>query len=108
MFIIHPTNAADWANAAFILSYYRELHCEMFSDGENEESAYMVVDSTPAGFDLPTHEAIESLRCAEMAFQMNWLQKSHHRCAHCDALPEPLQEETCGHLTFCGTIKSTF
>jgi hypothetical protein len=108
MFVIHPENPSDWANAMFIMSYYKELHCEMFSDGENDETAYMVVSAAPPGYDLPSDEALNNLRMAEMAFQMNWHQKSHFRCGHCDALPDPLREKTCGHLTFNKIINPAF
>ena len=108
MFVIHPENPAEWANAMFIMSYYKDLYCELFSDGEHQESAYMVVSESAPGFDLPTDESISNLRLAEMAFQINWRQKPGFRCEHCDALPEPLQEETCGHLTFNKMIIPAF
>jgi hypothetical protein len=100
MFVIHPDNAADWQHAMFIMSHYRDIYCELFSDAEEASSTYMVVDAIPPGFEPPTEEQNHNLRMVEMAFQMNWHQKGGHRCVHCDALLEPLQEETCGHLTF--------
>jgi len=112
MFVIHPENAADWQHAMFILSHYRELSCELFSDADQVSSTYMVVDDTYPGFEWPTEEeatrASENLRYIEMAFQMNWHQRGGHRCIHCDALPGPLQEETCGHLIFYKPINSVF
>ena len=107
MFIIFPEKAADWQSAMFIMSYYKDVYCELFSDGENAESAYMVVDASPPGFEIPTDEANNNLRLAEAAFQMNWHQTRGWRCIHCDALPEPLREETCGHLTFTKRIDSS-
>jgi hypothetical protein len=107
MFVIHPKNAADWAHAMFIMSYYHDLYCEMFSNGETAESAYMVVSDAAPGWDAPTDRAVENLRLAEMTFQGNWHQKGRHRCVHCSALPAPLQEETCGHLTFNRIIDSS-
>jgi hypothetical protein len=111
MFVIHPENAADWQHAMFILSHYRDLYCELFSDAEEASSTYMVVSDTEPGFEWPDGmdtTAAQNLRLAEMAFQMNWHQKGGHRCVHCDALPEPLQEETCGHLTFNKIINPAF
>lgn len=112
MFVIYPENPSDWVHAMFIMSYYRDLHCELYSDGEEASSTYMVVDDTPPGFEWPEGmhtKAAENLRYAEMAFQMNWHQASNKfRCIHCDALPEPLQEEICGHLTFNKTINPAF
>ncbi len=111
MFVICPENAADWQHAMFILSHYRGLYCELFSDAENASSTYMVVDDTPPGFEWPEDmdtESAENLRCAEMAFQMNWHQKSGFRCVHCDVLPEALREETCGHLAFNKIINPAF
>jgi hypothetical protein len=111
MFVIYPEKAVDWQQAMFILSHYRDLCCELFSDAEEAASTYMVVDDTPPGFEWPggmDTTAAENLRCVEAAFQMNWHQKSGHRCIHCDALPEPLREETCGHLVFNKPINPAF
>jgi len=109
MFVIYPRDAADWQHAMFILSHYRDLSCELFSDAEEASSTYMVVDAIPPGFVMPTEEQNHNLRMVEMAFQMNWHQASDKlRCIHCDALPEPLQEETCGHLTFNRIINPAF
>jgi len=115
MFVIYPENAADWQHAMFILSHYKGLSCELFSDAEEASSTYMVVDAIPPGFVMATEEeelkVYDNLRMVEMALQMNWHQKDGHisgRCIHCDALPEPLREETCGHLTFNKPIKPAF
>jgi hypothetical protein len=89
MFVIYPENAADWQHAVFMLSYYH-VKIEAFSDGEDSESAYIIV----RGDD-------EQLRLAEMAFQMNWHQGGI-KCRHCsDDL------DTCGHLTFTSRIDSS-
>jgi len=112
MFVIHPENPADWQHAMFIMSHYRDLSIELFSDAEEASSTYMVVDSTYPGFEWPTEEeekkAQENLRYVEMAFQMGWHTKTEPRCIHCSALPEPLREETCGHLTFNKPINPKF
>ncbi len=114
MFVIYPENAADWQHAMFIMSHYKDLYCELFSDAEEASSTYLVVVDTTTVFEWPDvmeTTAANNLRCAEMTFQMNWHQKGGHvfgRCVHCDAMPEPLQEETCGHLTFNKPINPAF
>lgn len=114
MFVIHPEDAADWQHAMFILSHYRGLYHALFSDAEEASSAYMVVSGTPPGFIFEWSEegmdtkTAENLHLAEMAFQMNWNQQGGLRCIHCDALPEALREETCGHLVFNKIINPAF
>ena len=92
MLVIKPKKAADWMHAMFILSYYKELTLELFSNGEDAVSTYMVVEGEE-----------DSLRLAEMAFQMNWHQGGWI-CPHC----EGDEEETCGHLTFTHPINPAF
>lgn len=89
MFIIKPKFAEDWQVAIFMLSYYH-VSMTTFSDGDNVESAYMVVS---CGKD----QSQEDLRLAEMCFQMNWNQVGRI-CPHCAEVCT--DEEFCGHLTF--------
>lgn len=99
MFIIKPNNPADWRHAMFILSYYSKLIIELFSNGEDADTAYMMVRE---------RELIEGeesdLRLAEMAFQMNWYQ-GKMICPHCE---DNTDENACGHLTFTGVINPAF
>ena len=92
MFVIKPESAADWAEALFILSYYR-VACATYSDGENAESVYMTVHpDKDMNEDVET--TVEQLHMAEMAFQMNW---------HQVGMVCPVCEDTvniCGDLTF--------
>jgi hypothetical protein len=104
MFIIQPANPAEWQSAMFMLSYYH-VYIELYSDGENQESTYMVV-STP-GTDG------EQERLAEMCFQMNWHQKGN-LCPHCTkqdtdgTSDDDVSDDVCGHLTFDKLIKPAF
>jgi hypothetical protein len=93
MFVIKPNNGTDWQEALFMLSYYH-VQAVMYSDGENEKSAYMVVES------LPDKEG-DDLQLAEMCFQMNWRQGGMV-CHHC----EKEEATSCGHLTFVEPINS--
>jgi hypothetical protein len=104
MFVIKPDNPEEWQNAIFMLSYYH-VCIEMYSNGEDQESAYMVV-STP-------DTDGEQERMAEMAFQMNWHQKGK-LCPHCtkqdaDGTSEDgVSDDVCGHLTFNKRINPAF
>jgi len=99
VFIIKPTNPADWQRVMFILSYYKKLIIELFSNGEDEDTAYMVVKGKVLA------EGEESdLMLAEMAFQMNWRQAKGRLCPHCD----PDHMDACGHLTFDKPINPAF
>jgi hypothetical protein len=107
MFVIKPNNTKEWQHAMFILSYYSELKINTYSDGEDERSAYMVVESHYTG------DSQESLRLAEMCFQMNWHQ-GRNLCPHCtkqdaDGTSEDgVSDDVCGHLTFVRKIKPAF
>jgi hypothetical protein len=103
MFVIKPNDYEEWQHAMFILSYYH-VRCTIHSDGDNFESAYMVVDSTDE--DNPT---TSYLHMAEAAFQMNWHQGGV-LCHHCEDINEALdvKETTCGHLTFVRRINPAF
>ena len=103
MFVIYPETAADWQHAMFMLSYYH-VRCKLYSNGEDASTTFMVVSEDE---DWSESDA-ENLRLAEISFQMDWHPRSGLRCVHCDALPEPLREETCGHLTFHKPINSAF
>jgi len=46
-FVIYPTKPADWQHAMFILSYYSKLKISTFSNGEDADTAYMVVEAKP-------------------------------------------------------------
>ncbi len=93
MFVIKPDNAVDWQHAVLMLSYYM-VKMEAFSDGDNMDSAYMIVRKCG--------DKDEQLRLAEMCFQMNWHQVGS-LCPHCsDDL------DSCGHLTFNRPIIPAF
>lgn len=99
-FVIYPTDPADWQNAMFILSYYTKLIISTFSNGEDEDTAYMVVESKPL---LEGDE--NELRLAEMAFQGNWHQHNEYQCPHC--MPHSDKFNSCGHLAFRAPINSS-
>ena len=112
MFVIKPKNPADWQYAMFILSYYTKLIIELFSNGEDADTAYMVV----RGKELMEGEESD-LMLAEMAFQMNWHQANGWVCPHCDNGVDPAVSEymkkngrldVCGHLTFDRPINPAF
>jgi hypothetical protein len=98
MFVIKPNNGTDWQEALFMLSYYH-VQAVMYSDGENEKSAYMVVDG-PVGVSTDG-TTDDQVRLAEMCFQMIWRQGGMV-CHHC----EKEEATSCGHLTFVEPINS--
>lgn len=99
-FVICPTEPADWQHAMFILSYYSKLIISTFSNGEDANTAYMVVESKPL---LEGEE--DELRLAEMAFQMNWHQIGR-LCPHC--IDHADHYDSCGHLAFSKPINPAF
>ena len=99
MFVIMPKNPADWQQAMFMMSYYK-VKMETFSNGEDADSAYMVVGHTDDYHPLGQED--DDLQTAEMCFQMNWRQVGM-KCPHC--LDDG--EKTCGHLTFNEPINSS-
>lgn len=131
MFVIKPENAADWQHAMFMLSDYH-VECKLYSDGENAESTYMVVEAS-ISTKVDEHRDEEALRLAEGRFQMNWHQVGMI-CPHCEDMEGttgPVEAEpgklsargilndlkqwygtddgfyelsTCGHLTFSKPI----
>ena len=105
MFVIKPKNPADWQYAMFILSYYTKLIIELFSNGEDADTAYMVV----RGKELMEGEESD-LMLAEMAFQMNWHQGNQRICEMCTLeLGKGAEvEDCCGHLTFVKPINPAF
>jgi len=122
MFVIKPDNYEEWQHAMFILSYY-QVQCTMHSDGDNFESAYMVV-AGPASINRD-NTITNNIRMAEACFQMNWHQGGmicHHceredQCLTCNVYSECADpgnkdcsdsSQTCGHLTFVKRIKPAF
>ena len=101
MFVIYPKDPAEWQNAMFMLSYYHVL-CRTYSDGDNEISAYMVVEGLP---ETDGTDRDDDLRMAEMCFQMNWHQEGK-LCPHCVDHSDVF--DCCGHLTFTKKINSAF
>ena len=128
MFIVKPKNSNDWARAMFILSYYRYLKIDVFSNGENtdgmcirvEEDTYCCMTAQEG------RDAEQDLRCAEMAFQAHWhtgddlcemcREDEISVCVDCDirySCDDQRDEchlkntaPTCGHLTFVEPINS--
>lgn len=103
MFVIDLGKMAmdDVRHAMLILSYYHVMS-EVYSDGENPDSCYMVVKANPI---MGDHQQ-DALRMAEMAFQMNHRQVGMI-CPHCKA-DDDYDERTCGHLTFTTFINTSF
>jgi len=100
-FVIYPIEAADWQHAMFILSYYTNIKISTFSNGEDADTAYMVVESV-----LLLEGEENELRLAEMAFQIEWLQHSERLCPHC--IDNSDHFDTCGHLAFSKPINPAF
>jgi hypothetical protein len=124
MFIVKPNNPAEWQSAMFILSYYH-VSLTVRSDGDNMDSAYMVVGDATFCCSDNDEELMEHYRLAEIAFMANWHQK-HGICADCND-PEPCLKceiykecaepgnvqctgiaHHCGHMTFTGNIGLAF
>jgi hypothetical protein len=116
MFVIQPENAADWQHALYILSHYKELVLNVYSDAEKATSTYMVVD------DNDCIDSRKSVHQVESAFQINWNQ-DRMICPHCENVESPCmlcdiysdcgdhgsencRPNTCGHLTFNKPINS--
>lgn len=103
MFCIRPHSALDLQQAMFILSYY-PVNVVSFSDGEDPDSTYLVVDELPQNSNLAPERAFcpeDELYLAELAFQMNFRQ-SGIVCPHCKT--KNPHEDCCGHLTFTSFI----
>ena len=104
MFTITPNSALDLQHAMFILSHYH-VAVHSFSDGDNVDSVYLVVDTinvhNTCGPTIPEFDPEDEVYLAELAFQMNFRQ-SGIVCPHCKA--KNPKEDCCGHLNFTSFI----
>lgn len=98
MFIIHPDNPNDWAEALLMLSYYH-VSGVMYSNGENVEGMHMAVGAHNQHPDNKDTDD-DDVALAEMCFQMNWIQRGKVCCA----CRETDGAEVCGHLEFTRPI----
>lgn len=104
MFCIKLSDMArdDIMHAMFLLSYYH-VSAQLFSDGDDPDSTYMVVEG-PAAI-MENNEVVDNVGMAEMAFQMNHRQVGFI-CPHCEN-DDDNEEKTCGHLTFTTRIEDS-
>lgn len=100
-FVIYPIESADWQHAMFMLSFYNKIKISTYSNGDDADTAYMVVEEVV----IPEGEESE-LRLAEMAFQMNWHQHPVSLCPHC--IDHSDHFDRCGHLAFSKPINPAF
>jgi len=92
MFIVKCSDGKSLKQALFILSCY-DVSFYTESDGENADSTYIVVDDEGRE---------DSLRMAEMAFQMAFRQAKCNVCSACE------DDTQCGHLLFTDLIEPAF
>ena len=104
MFVIKPIKPADWEHAMFMLSYYH-VKLTVRSNGEQANTAYMVVDALDDE-ERTGDTGKNDLRLAEAAFQWNWHTHHSRLCPEC--IDHSDQFDSCGHLAFSHPVNPAF